>query len=99
MSALSTIVAVRQYLQASFPLHTLTEKARGANGHEFTLSREGSLYTVTVKRAFLDDHQPNDIEALLRQWNVARTMKTSGSPYLLVGNGGPCAVWPEAPPS
>lgn len=93
------IDAVRSYLQAAFPQHALTDKARGANGHDFKLSRGGSAYKVTVKRSFLDDHTPGEIDDLLRRWQMERALKKSGSAELLVGNGGLCVAWPEAPPS
>ena len=95
----SKIDAVRSYLRAAFPRHELTDKARGANGHDFKLSRGGSAYKVTVKRSFLDGHQPDDIADLLQRWQMARALKTSDSAELLVGNGGLCVAWPEAPPS
>ena len=95
----SKIDAVRSYLQAAFPRHALTDKARGANGHDFKLVREGSAYTVTVKRSFLDDHTPDEIASLLHRWQMERALKKSESAGLLVGNGGLCVAWPEAPPS
>jgi len=95
----STIDAVRQYLQASFPQHELTDKSRGANGHEFKLSRGGSVYKVSVKRSFLDDHEPEEIDGLLRRWQLEREIKKSATASVIVGNGGPCVAWPDAPPS
>lgn len=99
MSDPSTIDAVRRYLQTSFPRHDLTDKSRGANGHEFKLARESSGYTVTVKRSFLDGHRPDEISDILCRWQMARALKTSASAGLIVGNGGLCVAWPDAPPS
>ncbi|MEK6604485.1 MAG: hypothetical protein AABY77_01175, partial [Nitrospirota bacterium] len=62
----SKIDAVRSYLQTAFPRHELTDKSRGANGHDFKISRGGSAYKVTVKRSFLDDHTPDEIASLLQ---------------------------------
>ena len=95
----SKIDAVRTYLLATFPQHDITEKSRGANGHDFNLSREGSTYKVTVKRSFLDDHTPAEIADLLRRWQMERTLKKSETAGLIVGNGGLCVAWPDAPPS
>ena len=99
MSDLSKIDTVRSYLRAAFPRHELTDKSRGANGHDFKISRGGSAYKVTVKRSFLDDHTPGEIDGLLRRWQMERALKKSESSGLLVGNGGLCVAWPEAPPS
>jgi len=99
MSDPSKIDAVRTYLRTAFPRHALKDKSRGANGHDFKISREGSAYKVTVKRSFLDDHTPEEIGALLQQWQMERALKKSESAELLVGNGGLCVAWPEAPPS
>lgn len=95
----SKIDAVRNYLQATFPQHDLTDKSRGANGHAFKLSRCGSSYKVTVKRSFLDDHAPDEIDDLLRRWQMERALKKSETSGLIVGNGGLCVAWPDAPPS
>ncbi len=95
----SKIDAVRRYLQAAFPKHALTDKSRGANGHDFTLDRGGSAYKVTVKRSFLDDHTPEEIDDLLRRWQMERALKKSETAGLIVGNGGLCVAWPDAPPS
>jgi hypothetical protein len=95
----SKIDAVRGYLQATFPQHELTDKSRGANGHDFKLSREGSAYKVTVKRSFLDDHTPDEIDGLLKRWQTERALKKSETSGLIVGNGGLCVAWPDAPPS
>ena len=95
----SKIDAVRTYLRTMFPQHELTDKSRGANGHDFKLSRGGSAYKVTVKRSFLDGHTPDKIASLLQQWQMERALKKSESAGLLVGNGGLCVAWPEAPPS
>ena len=95
----SRTAAVRSYLQAAFPQHELTDKSRGANGHDFKLAREGSAYKVTVKRSFLDDHTPEEIDGLLRRWQMERTLKKSETAGVIVGNGGLCVAWPDAPPS
>jgi hypothetical protein len=95
----SKIDAVRSYLQATFPQHELKDKSRGANGHDFNLSRGGSAYKVTVKRSFLDDHTPEEIDDLLRRWQMERTLKKSETAGVIVGNGGLCVDWPDAPPS
>ena len=95
----SKIDAVRSYLQTNFPQHDITDKSRGVNGHDFKLSRGGSAYKVTVKRSFLDDHAPEEVGSLLQQWQVERVLKKSETAGVIVGNGGPCAAWPDAPPS
>ena len=95
----SKIDAVRSYLQKTFPEHDITDKSRGANGHDFTLDRGGSAYKMTVKRAFLDDHTSEEIDGLLRRWQVERAIKKSETAGVIVGNGGPCVAWPDAPPS
>jgi hypothetical protein len=95
----SKIDAVRSYLQATFPQHEITDKSRGVNGHDFKLSREGSAYKVTVKRSFLDDHTPDEIDGLLKRWQTERALKKSETAGLIVGNGGLCVAWPDAPPS
>jgi len=93
----SKIDAVRNYLQTTFPKHALTDKSRGANGHDFKLSREGSAYSMTVKRAFLDDHTPEEIGGLLQRWQVERALRKSETAGVIVGNGGPCVAWPDVP--
>ncbi len=95
----SKIDAIRSYLHATFPRHELKDKSRGANGHDFKLSREGSAYSVTVKRSFLDDHTPEAIDDLLRRWQVERAIRKSETAGVIVGNGGLCVAWPDAPPS
>lgn len=95
----SKIDAVRTYLQATFPQHALTDKSRGANGHDFKLSRGGSIYKITAKRSFLDDHTPEEIDGFLRRWQTERALKKSETSGLIVGNGGLCVAWPDAPPS
>ena len=99
MSDPSKIDAVRRYLRTNFPRHDITDKSRGANGHDFKLSRGGSAYNVTVKRSFLDDHAPEEIGSLLQQWQMERALKKSETAGVIVGNGGLCVAWPEAPPS
>ena len=93
------IDAVRHYLRMNFPLHDIQDKSRGANGHAFTLDRSGSAYKVTIKRSFLDDHSPEEIGGLLQQWRVERAIRKSETAGVIVGNGGPCVAWPDAPPS
>ncbi|TAL11808.1 MAG: hypothetical protein EPO02_03650 [Nitrospirae bacterium] len=93
------IDAVRTYLRMYFPHHEITDKSRGANGHDFKMVRSGSFYLATFKRSFLDDHAPDEIPALLQQWQVERAIKTSATSGVIVGNGGPCVAWPDAPPS
>ena len=95
----SRIDAVRSYLQTAFPQHEITDKSRGANGHDFKISRDGSAYKVTAKRSFLDDHPPEDIADLLTGWQTERALKKSETSGLIVGNGGLCVAWPDAPPS
>lgn len=99
MSDLSKIDAVRSYLRTNFPQHDITDTSRGANGHDFTLDRGGSAYKMTVKRSFLDDHEPEEIGSLLHRWQVERALKKSETSGVIVGNGGPCVAWPDAPPS
>lgn len=99
MTAPSKIDAVRNYLQATFPKHALKDRSRGANGHDFKLVRSGSFYLATFKRSFLDDHEPEEIAALLQQWQVERAIRKSETSGVIVGNGGPCVAWPDAPPS
>lgn len=93
------IDAVRSHLRTAFPRHELTDKSRGANGHDFKLARGGSIYKVTVKRSFLDEHAPDEIGALLQRWQLERALKKSETAGLIVGNGGLCVAWPDAPPS
>ena len=95
----SKIDAVRSYLQITFPQHEIEDRSRGANGHDFTLSRGGSAYKVTVKRSFLDDHTPEEIASLLQQWQTERALKKSETAGVIIGNGGLCVAWPDAPPS
>ena len=95
----SKINAVRNYLQAAFPQHEITDKSRGANGHDFKLVRSGSFYLATFKRSFLDDHAADEIGGLLLQWQLERVIKKSETSSVIVGNGGPCVAWPDAPPS
>ncbi len=93
------IDVLRAYLQSNFPNHEITDKPRGANGHDFRLVRSGSFYLVTFKRSFLNDHGPDELADLLQQWQVERAIKKSETSSLIVGNAGPCVAWPEAPPS
>jgi hypothetical protein len=95
----SKIDAVRSYLQATFPQHEIQDRSRGENGHDFKLSSGGSAYNVTVKRSFLDDHAPEEIDDILRRWQMERALKKSETAGVIVGNGGLCVAWPDAPPS
>lgn len=95
----SKIDAVRSYLRATFPQHEIQDQPRGANGHAFKLSRGGSAYNVTVKLSFLEDHAPEEIDDLLRRWQMERALKKSETAGVIVGNGGLCVAWSDLPPS
>ena len=99
MADTEKIDAIRTYLQATFPHHELTDKPRGANGHDFKLTRDGAPYTVNVKRSFLDDHSAEKIDALLQQWRLERELRKSETAGVIIGNGGITQAWPDAPPS
>lgn len=92
------IDAVRRYLQSAFPEYDIQDKSRGANGHDFTITRAGASYKATVKRTFLDDHTPEEIDGLLREWRLEKELRRSETAGVIVGNGGLCKAWAEAPP-
>ena len=98
MSDPSKIDAVRTYLRTAFPQHELTDTSRGANGHDFTVTRASASYKASVKRTFLDDHTPQEIDELLRRWQLEKELKRSETAGVIVGNGGLCKAWAKAPP-
>jgi len=93
----SKIDAVRSYLRTNFPQHDITDKSRGAGAHDFTISRAGVSYKMTVKGIFLDDHQPEEIGSLLHRWQLERELRKSETAGVIVGNGGLSHAWPEVP--
>ena len=93
----SKIDAVLSYLQKTFPEHDIRDKSRGAGAHDFTISRAGVSYKMTVKGIFLDDHQPEEIYSLLHRWQLERELRKSETAGVIVGNGGLSHAWPEVP--
>ena len=93
----SKIEAVRSYLQQTFPGHDISDKSLGPGGHDFTISRAGWFYKVSVKGIFLDDHTPEEIDSLLHLWQLEREVKKSETAGVIVGNGGLSRAWPDIP--
>jgi hypothetical protein len=88
------IEAVRGYLQTAFPDHDIRDRSRRVTDHDFTVSRGGVSYRVTVKQTFLDDHTPEEIACLLDDWRLVSSVRKAETACVIVGNGGIAAAYP-----
>lgn len=87
----SKIVAARSYFERKFPGWTIQEDHDIDTLSEvFTIEGgpSGQVFKIKLARAFLDDHEAQDIARKLEHWQVGDFLKLSGSSPLLVTSNG-----------
>jgi hypothetical protein len=80
---------IRRYLRAHFLGHAVEDEYHAdSSGQMFTVERGSVLFRLRVAPEFLADHTPEEITALLQQWNLAQALRIAGSAIVQVSNAG-----------
>ncbi len=86
MSDQSRHSALLRYFQTEFPGAVLSETPSGSV--KISAGSGDDVYAAQVSREFLEDHEPAEIERLLREWNVAAEMRRMEGLEMSVSSGG-----------
>lgn len=90
---------IRDYLAASFPDATVDEfewVERDSWGYRVRIDH--TIHQLLVASEFFDDAREEEIEAMLRAWNVVEFLKRAGEEWVLLTSTGPRIGLPQKKP-